>query len=98
MEVTSTKVNRIFRTREQIDELLKLYATSGLSIKSFCAINHIPTGSFHNWQKRFVSKPASCGFATVKVAPLPAAMLFAEVNGVKLYQPVSAAYLKELLQ
>ena len=95
MDVTSTKPKRLFRNEAQINELLASYAISGLSIKSFCQANGIPTGSFHNWQKRYGNHQKSSGFTPVSIGT--SAMLFAEVNGIRLYQPVSPAYLKELL-
>ena len=96
MEVTSTKPKRLFRNEAQIRELLASYAASGLSIKSFCQANGIPNGSFHNWQKKYGAHQKSSGFTSVSIATT-AAVLFAEVNGIRLYQPVSTTYLKELL-
>jgi hypothetical protein len=37
------------------------------------------------------------GFAPVEIVPAAINGLFAQVGNIKIYQPVSAAYLKELL-
>lgn len=39
----------------------------------------------------------SPGFAEVMVRSTLAGTLFAEVNGIRIYQPVNASFLKELL-
>jgi hypothetical protein len=77
--------------------LLAEYEQGTQSIKSFCASHNIPTATFHNWKKNYAN---SCkeqhGFAAIKVTSADNG-LFAEVGRIKIYQPVSAAYLKELL-
>jgi hypothetical protein len=42
-------------------------------------------------------KDTSAGFAKVVIRSSLPGTLFAEVNGIRLYQPVHAAFLKELL-
>lgn len=97
MEVNSAK-KRLFRSKSAILELLQKQQQSGLSIQTFCTQHSIPSGSFHNWKKKYGAgdglSPAAA-FAPVQIKT--SATLFAEVNGIKLYQPVSAAYLKELV-
>ncbi|RXK86004.1 IS66 family insertion sequence element accessory protein TnpA [Filimonas effusa] len=97
MEGLSPSNRRQFRSRSVILNLLEAYHQSGLSIKSFCAERSIPQGSFHNWRKRYEkeSKSGSDSFTRLQLS-VAATGLFAEVNGIKLYQPVSPAYLKEL--
>ncbi len=99
MEVLSNVKRRQFRSQSEILELLKEQQQSGISVRAFCAERIIPEGSFHNWKKRYIAADEAAdrkGFAQVELAAA-AASVFAEVNGIKLYQPVSAAYLKELV-
>jgi hypothetical protein len=97
MEVQSSVKHRRFRAESEIRELLAAQRQSGLSVKSFCLRHSIAPGSFHNWKKRYEVQglpAANDAFAAVQVGV--AGGLFAEVNGIRLYQPVSAGYLKEL--
>jgi hypothetical protein len=96
MQENQEKVVRKFRGKTAIVKLLQEQSRSGQNIKAFCAAQGIAEGSFHNWKHRYGSEAdASSGFATVQIIPEPG--LFATVGGIKIYQPVSAAYLKELL-
>jgi transposase-like protein len=97
MEEVSSATRRQFRSRSAILDLLEAYRQSGLSIKAFCAERSIPQGSFHNWRRRYEieDKSNSDSFTRLQLS-VAATGLFAEVNGIKLYQPVSPAYLKEL--
>lgn len=87
------------RSKQQIEELLNLFAKGNCGVKDFCKDHNISRANFHKWKSRYRSnqkdeKKAS-GFARVDIISLPG--LFAEVKGIRIYQPVSAAYLKELL-
>lgn len=97
MEEKQEKTIRKFRGKAAILKLLQEQVQSNQSIKSFCAAHSIAEGTFHNWKHKYGSgspqEPA--GFATLQVIPEPG--LFATVGAIKIYQPVSAAYLKELL-
>jgi hypothetical protein len=97
MEEKQAKAVRKFRGKTVILQLLAEQAQSGQSIQSFCAVRGIATGTFHNWKHKYSSGPVQepAGFATLQVVPQPG--LFAIVGSIKIYQPVSAAYLKELL-
>jgi hypothetical protein len=96
MEEKKEKAVRKFRGQTAIIKLLQEQRQSGQSIKSFCAALGIAEGTFHNWKHRYEAKEsARPGFATVQIIPEPG--LFAMVGGIKIYQPVPAAYLKELL-
>lgn len=104
MEATITKKVRSFRSKETILNILGEYEKSSLSIKAFCAQQNIASASFCNWKKKYKSMASArtvkgSSFATLQimapVAEQPA--LFAQVKEIKIYQPVSAAYLKELL-
>ena len=101
MESTAThKKVKIFRSKREIAQLLKEHAQSGLSVKAFCAGLPIAEGTFYHWKKKFSKNtdPAGkAGFAPIEIVPSAGNGLFAEVGSIKIYQPVSAAYLKELL-
>lgn len=97
MEVISPVKRRLFRSKPAILELLREQQQSGLSIQTFCTQHSIPSGSFHNWKKKYgAGDGLSAASSFVPVQIKTSATLFAEVNGIKLYQPVSAGYLKEL--
>jgi hypothetical protein len=96
IEEKKGKAARKFRGRTAIVKILQEQAESGQSIKSYCAARGIAEGTFHNWKHRYRGEgDARPGFATVQLIGEPG--LFAMVGGIKVYQPVSAAYLKELL-
>ena len=88
------------RTMEQIETLLAEFNKGSKTIKEFCLANNVSKGTFHKWQARSkgsaLKKPDRPGFARVVVDSSPLT-LFAEVNGIRFYQMVSAAYLKELI-
>ena len=99
MEVLSENPRRQFRSKSVILEHLKQQQASGSSIQGYCAAQGIATASFHNWKKRYGQQEQSTGsgaFAPLVVSTASAGVLFAEVRGIKLYQAVSAGYLKEL--
>lgn len=94
---------RIRRSRQEIEDLLNLFDKGKLSVKDFCRQHSISVANFRKWRSRYRSSPAvrkkTSGFATLDIisSPLPLHHLFAEVKGIRLYQPVSASFLKELL-
>lgn len=100
MEQPEVSKVRMRRTHQQIDELLSQYEQSGGSVSEFCAMKGLNPGNFHKWLSRrkaaSVNEPTSSGFSRVEVQASPTGQLFAEVGCIRLYQPVSAAYLKEL--
>lgn len=97
MEEKQEKGSRKFRGKVAILQLLAEQNQSGQSIKSFCAAHGIATGTFHNWKHKYGSGSSQepTGFASLQIIPEPG--LFAMVGNIRIYQPVSAAYLKELL-
>ena len=96
MEEKKEKAARKLRGQTAIVKLLQEQSQSGQSIKSFCVAHGIAEGTFHNWKHRYGGEVDSFpGFAPVQIIPEPG--LFAIIGGIKIYQPVSAAYLKELL-
>lgn len=90
------------RTREQVESLLAEFSKSGLRVKEFCSLHQLSVTTFHKWQarhrKKAAPKDSEPAFARVQIAAWSPGALFAEVKGIRLYQPVEAAYLKELLQ
>ncbi len=81
-------------------DLLRGQPRSGLSIQAFCEQHSIPAGSFHNWKRKYGplpdSEPSEPSFTPLRIKADTFQQLFAEVGNMKLYQPVSAEYLKEL--
>ncbi len=103
METSAAKKLRVFRGEEAILNILADYKKSKLGIKAFCLEHNIASATFHNWKKKYskrLVKPAKpSGFAKLQITS-PATSgtpLFAEVKEIKIYQWVTAAYLKELL-
>lgn len=94
---------RIFRTKEQILGLLEDQQKSNLSVKIFCEQSGISNATFFNWRKKFGGGShgqSISGFASLQAThQMPSApRLFAEAGGIKIYQFVDAAYLKELIR
>lgn len=101
MELSSKPVGTR-RSKKQIVQLLNKFEESAVSIKEFCSEHSINPATFHKWQGRYKAgakqqKTGACGFATLQISQSPtASVLFAEVKGIRIYQPVAASYLKEL--
>ena len=95
------------RTRKQIGKLLKEYESKkeGMTTIEFCRLHDINKSNFYNWQKRYgserLNRSKPKGFIPIEVSPSShpsgiVSSLFAEVNGIRLYQVVAAGYLKAL--
>lgn len=98
MEELLNRPKRIFRSEAEIEQILHEQQQSGRSIKAFCAAAGIAQASFHNWKKKYPDRQSGGdAFVPVGIKVSSGDRLFAEVGQVRLYQPVSAAYLKELL-
>lgn len=92
------------RTKIQMLELLSQYdGNPGMTVKDFCRLHQISEGSFYSARKRHrcadTSKQKSSGFISIGRPSFkePTGVLFAEVNGIKLFQAVPAEYLKALV-
>ena len=92
------------RSKEQTLELLREYdKDNSTTVKAFCKLHQISEGSFYSARSRYrsadISKQKSSGFIAIASPTFkePANILFAEVNGIKLYQSVPADYLKALI-
>lgn len=104
MEQTTGKQSTSRRNKEQILELLSEYdKVHGTTVKAFCKRHQFSEGSFYSARSRYrptdISKPQSSHFIAIASPAFkePASTLFAEVKGIKLYQPVPADYLKALI-
>jgi hypothetical protein len=97
--IIKPKVKR--RNSRDIKVLLEEFAKAGISIEAFCNKYNIGKSTFRKWQNRYKHKeaqPGSSAFADIRIIGTEqSTALFAEVKGIKLYRPVTAAYLKELL-
>lgn len=103
MEQSINKTLRPRRSKNQIEQLLQEFEKGNSNVAEFCELHTISRAAFQKWQSRYRRNPATNstpgGFAKLKIATPDLnlrSILFAEVNGIKLYQPVSASYLKEL--
>ena len=100
MEQQRNVKRRNRRTREQIENLFAEFTKTGSTVKDFCKAHSVSAGTFHKWQARYKSKTSKKknrrGFTPV-VIDSSLRGLFAEVKGVRFYQPVSADYLKQFL-
>ena len=103
MEQTEKKPGSGKRTREQILQIVSEYEKShGLTVKEFCRQHGISEGSFYSFRSRYglknESKNKSGGFIPITTPLLKEStnVLFAEVNGIRIYQAVPADYLKTL--
>ena len=104
MEVEVVKQIRVQRSKEEIISMLEQCRDSRMSVKEFVKLKGIHEATYYNWRNKYGSKVikqnSRSGFSELKIKPSPlmhAAALFAEFRGLKIYQPVSAAYLKELI-
>lgn len=103
MDHSTNKISRLRRSHKQIEELLEGFEKGNSNIAEFCELHSISKATFHKWKSRYRTKTQKnakgIGFARLKI-PMRAldtpSGLFAEVNGIKVYQPVAATYLKEL--
>ena len=96
METRKDRATRKFRGKAVIQQLLKEQAESGQSIKLFCAERGVAAGNFHRWKQQYGAGELESATGFAKLQIIPTSGLFATVGDIKLYQPVSAGYLKEL--
>ncbi len=91
---------------QQIPDLVKKFdKTQGMTVKAFCKIHQITEGSFFYYRGRQRDRSAAAssskksGFIAIAqpATKESVGVLFAEVKGIKLYQPVPADYLKALI-
>ena len=104
MDQLNDKKIKSRHSKTQMLELLEVYdKTKGMTIKEFCKLRQISQGSFYSARKRHRAasgaKKQSSGFIAITSPAVkePSVSLFAEVNGIKLYQAVAPEYLKALV-
>jgi len=102
MSNSNSSTSRIRRTNQQIMDLLKEFLQSGLSVVEFGSLHNIHPATIGKWKSRYLNTKSdsadSGGFTRISITePSASSVLFAEVNGIKIFQPVSASFLKELL-
>ena len=89
------------RSASEILSMLQQYKESNLTVRAFCEAQNLNTGTFNTWKKRYrsqVSPPVKGNrFMELQVSSASSAQLFAEVNGIRIYQPVSVDFLKALI-
>jgi hypothetical protein len=92
------------RSKAQILELLSEFDKNhGMTVKAFCQYHKVTEASFYTARKRYRSSGSSqqkqSGFISIPSLAFKgsAGILFAEVNGIKLYQAVPVEYLKALI-
>lgn len=97
MEESNVKPVRKYRSKAAVLKILQDQVQSGQNIKSFCEARGIAGGTFHRWKQKYSAEEdhSKESFATLHITPERG--LFAIVGSIKIYQPVSASYLKELL-
>jgi len=95
------QIKRVRRPSAEIKHLLDEFSRSEISAKQFCLQHNITEENFYKWRSRHGegTLAGGGGFVTLKRQPQPAGdtNLFAEVRGIRIYQPVTSSYLKELL-
>jgi hypothetical protein len=91
------------RSRQEVIRLLDEYGkTTGITVKAFCKLHQLKESAFYSARKRHRPQSSAPGKLTgfVEIKPTtpegPPNTLFAEVNGIRIYQAVPAAYLKSL--
>ena len=95
------QIKRSRRTSAEIKQLLEAFSHSAISAKEFCMQHDISEAGFYKWRSRYGDSPSenTNNFVMLKegAAAVAQSTLFAEVKGMRIYQPVAASYLKELL-
>lgn len=99
-------INQPVKKRRTIDQILVLldeFENGDVSLTEFCSTHDICKATYHKWCSRYKNKKEKQGelngFTTLQITTPKnsnTAVLFAELRGIKIYQPVTASYLKEL--
>ena len=87
-------------SEQKILAMIEEYEQSGYSVVDYCQINELNESTFSSWLARFRGKGNPKGFIPVSISPgigEQEAPIFAEYRGIRFYQWVEPAYLKELL-
>jgi hypothetical protein len=90
---------------QEMFSLIAERESSELTAKAFCELHGIPQGTYYYWHKKYHAHQAllnrdQSSFTVLQITAdtdQKADGLFAEFKGMKIYQPVSASFLKELI-
>jgi hypothetical protein len=91
------------KTEKEIIQLMEEFEKSdSITVKDFCEMQDISNATFYNWQRIYRNRHQNeSGFLSLGVVASDSdqttSSLFAEVKGIRLYQEVSASFLKELV-
>ena len=102
MEASVIKSGKNRRSLQEIIQLVKSFDSSnGKTIKAYCKEQQISEAAFYSARNRYLLKnkpPHKPGFIPIQpvMGNQKTSMLFAEVNGIRIYQCVPAEYLKTL--
>jgi hypothetical protein len=94
---------------QQMFSLIAGHKASAMTVKDFCELYDLSQGRYYYWQKKYRASQLSgsiveqSSFTLLKAeinpsaGPSEQAILFAECRGIKIYQQVSAGFLKEII-
>jgi transposase-like protein len=105
MHTKTEKSPRRRYSEDQIISLLDQFDNGNVSLKTFSNDHGISDTTLYNWRKRYLNRKVNDRGNFIEVVPATPAVeipdstggLFAEIRGINIYQPVSAAYLKALI-
>lgn len=90
---------------DRMREIVSNYPCSGKTVTQYCAANKVKEKTFYYWLRKYrntkvevLNKPAILPVNIEGIdVPVERQPLFAELLGIKIYQPVPAEYLLTLL-
>ena len=106
MEQQIVALPRTNRTSQQIRDLRTMFDETEITVKEFCLLHGISVRSFnklvvqvkeHTRSKGSFIRSALQVFVEVLVCSSLSGALFAELNDIRIYQPLDLSFLKELL-
>ncbi|PSL28353.1 IS66 family insertion sequence element accessory protein TnpA [Chitinophaga ginsengisoli] len=106
MQKTIVKRNEHLATKaDRMKEIVSGYPASGKTVAQYCAANKIKEKTFYYWLRKYrktdtavLSKPSILPINIESISiPGECQPLFAELMGIKIYQPVPAEYLLKLI-
>ncbi|SHN45658.1 hypothetical protein [Chitinophaga sp. CF418] len=106
MQKTVVRTNEHAASKaDRMKEIVSNYPGSGKTVKQYCAANKIKEKTFYYWLRKYrdtkvpiLTKPniLPVNLDLISV-PGDCQPLFAELLGIKIYQPVAAEYLLALI-
>jgi hypothetical protein len=104
MNSKTKKTSHSRYSSEEIIILLEQFDRDNVSMKTFCADKGISQATFFNWRKRYLNRKVNNSSFIELIPSAPdvevphnTGDIFAEFRGIRIYQQVSAAYLKALI-